>query len=105
MNNNIQFILVLFSLIVGITSAVYFYQASEIFVNFLQKPLKLISSGMITISFGILIAVFISFYQTQGYPITLLNLPVSVLFFLMYIIGSLMILSGARQFSRKPASK
>lgn len=104
MNDNIQYILVLISLIIGIISAVYFYESTGIFVNLLQKPLRLISSGMIVISFGILLSVFISFYQNLGYSIAIMNVPISVLFFLMYLIGSLMIFSGARQFSIKPVT-
>lgn len=100
---NFQFILVLVSLIIGMVSVVYFYQSTGIFVNLLKKPLKLISSGMILISFGILLAVFISFYQNQGYAIFIKGVPISALFFLLYIIGSIMIFIGARQFSRRPA--
>ncbi len=102
MNNNLQFILVLISLIIGTSSAFYFYLSTEIFINLLQKPLKLISSGMIIISFGVLMAVFISFYQNQGYSISFMSIPISAFFFLMYIVGSLMILAGSRQFSKKP---
>lgn len=99
---NFQLVLVLASLIIGMISALYFYESTGIFVNLLKKPLKLISSGMILISFGILLAVFISFYQNQGYSILLYNIPISAFFFLMYIIGSIMIFIGARQFSKRP---
>ncbi len=98
---NLQFVLILVSLLVGIISAIYFYLSTDIFVNILKKPLRLISSGMIVISFGILMAVFITFYQNQGQQILLFNIPTSAFIFLIYIIGSSLIFSGARQFTRK----
>jgi hypothetical protein len=98
---SLEFVLVLVSLIIGMVSAVYFYQSTDIFLYSLKMPLKLISSGMILISFGILLAVFISYFQNQGQEILLLNIPISALFFLMYIAGSVLIFLGARQFVSK----
>ena len=99
---NLQLILILASLIIGMISAIYFYQSTEIFVETLQKPLKLISSGMIVISFGILLAVFIFFQQDQGNKILLFGVPIYALFYILYIIGSALIFMGAKQFTRKP---
>ena len=98
---SLEFVLVLVSLIIGMVSAVYFYQSTDIFLYSLKMPLNLISSGMILISFGILLAVFISYFQNQGQEILLLNIPISALFFLMYIAGSVLIFLGARQFVSK----
>lgn len=97
-----ELVLILFSLIVGMLSALYFYQSSDIFTSLLQKPLKYISTGVIMIMLGIFLAVFIAFEHSIGYIVYIYTIPLNAVFFLLYIFGSVFIFLGARQFSRKP---
>lgn len=101
-HNALELSLVLFSLIVGMLSALYFYQSTDIFTTLLQKPLKYISTGVMMIMLGIFLAVFISFEQSLGYAVYVYIFPLNALFFLLYIVGSIFIFMGARQFSNKP---
>ncbi|MDQ5893162.1 MAG: hypothetical protein QG640_173 [Patescibacteria group bacterium] len=105
LNNTFELVLILFSLIVGMLSALYFYQSTDIFTTILQKPLKYISTGVIMIMLGIFLAVFISFEQSIGNAVYVYTIPLNALFFLLYIIGSIFIFMGARQFSHKPLSQ
>ena len=98
-----QLVLILFSLIVGMLSALYFYESTDIFTELLQKPLKYISTGVIMIMLGIFLAVFISFEHSIGNVVYIYIFPLNILFFLLYIIGSVFIFMGARKFSHKPA--
>lgn len=100
--NNFELILILFSIIIGLLSAIYFYKSSEIFTSILQKPLKYISTGVILIMLGIFLAVFISFENSMGNVVYIYILPANALFFLLYIVGSIFIFAGARKFSHKP---
>ena len=102
MINTFELVLILFSLIVGLLSALYFYQSTDIFTSILQRPLKYISTGVIMIILGIFLAVFIAFEQSIGRVVFIYTVPLEVLFFLLYIIGSVFIFIGARQFSHKP---
>ncbi len=102
MINTFELVLILFSLIVGLLSALYFYQSTDIFTSILQRPLKYISTGVIMIILGIFLAVFIAFEQSIGRAVFIYTVPLEVLFFLLYIVGSIFIFMGARQFSHKP---
>lgn len=102
MNNPFELALVLFAMIVGLLSAVYFYQSTDIFVSVLQKPLKYISTGVIMIILGIFLAVFISYEYNMGNIVYLYTLPLNLFFFILYIVGSILIFIGARKFSIKP---
>lgn len=100
--NPFELVLILFSLIVGMLSALYFYQSTDIFTSVLQKPLKYISTGVIMIILGIFLAVFMAFEHSIGRVVFVYTVPMEVLFFLLYIMGSIFIFMGARQFSHKP---
>ena len=102
MNNNLELVLVLFAMIVGLISSLYFYQSADIFVISLQKPLKYISTGITMIILGIFLAVFISFEYSIGNIIYVYTLPLNFIFFLLYLIGTLLIFIGARKFSHRP---
>lgn len=103
MADTFELILILVSLIIGMLSALYFYESTGIFTGLLQKPLKYISTGFIMIMFGVLIAVFILYQEKLNRVIYLFDfLPLQALFFLLYIFGSIFIYMGARQFSIRP---
>jgi hypothetical protein len=103
----IELILIFVSVIIGVVSAAYFYISANVFanLNMLERPLKLISSGMFVIAIGVLLAAFISYEAEQGFDLFFYGLPLQIFFYVLYIIGSLMILLGARKFTYRPAGK
>ena len=104
MANQIQLILIFLAVITGVVSAVYFYQSAGIFMKLLRKPLRLISGGMFIITLGVLLAAFISYEAQLGYTFLSYGiLPISTYFYILYIIGSIMIALGARQFTARPS--
>lgn len=90
------------SVIIGIVSAAYFYQSTNIFMEALRKPLKLIGCGMMVISAGVLLAAFITYESSLGLEFSWQGYPLSVFFYLLYLVGSLLIILGARKFASKP---
>jgi hypothetical protein len=102
MSDTVGLILIFISVIVGVVSAAYFYISIGIFMDALKRPLKLISSGMFIIALGVLLAAFISYESDQGIVLMLYNIPLSAYFYVLYILGSLMIAMGARQFTHRP---
>ncbi len=104
MNQQLQLMLIFVAVICGVVSAAYLYQSADIFVNILRKPLRLISSGMLVITAGVLLAAFISFESQIGRVFFFYNVPISAFFYVLYIIGSVLILLGARQFTYRPAN-
>jgi len=98
MGAQFELILIFAAVICGVMSATYFYETSDIFSDVLKKPLRLISSGMMIIAIGVLLAAFISYEQTVGITFTLYHLPLSAYFYILYIIGSVFIALGARKF-------
>jgi hypothetical protein len=50
----------------------------------------------------VLLAAFISYEEQQGLILYFYNLPLQALFYVIYIIGSLMIMVGARKFTYRP---
>jgi hypothetical protein len=97
-----QLILVFVSVICGVIAAVYFYLSTDIFQNLLKRPLRLIASGMIIMTLGVMIGEVISFESHAGILLVLYGVPLQAFFYAAYIVGSFMILLGARQFSVKP---
>lgn len=99
-----ELILIFFSVIIGVVAAAYFYISAGAFENLhlLQRPLKWIAAGMFIIAIGVLMAAFISYEDTQGLKLFFYGLPLQVVFYLIYILGSVMILFGARQFTYRP---
>ncbi len=104
MADKIQLIIIFMAVICGVLSATYFYQSAGIFMNLLRRPLRLISSGMFLIAIGVLLAAFISYESSLGVTIVLFGIPVSVFFYVLYIIGSITIAIGARQFATHPTN-
>jgi hypothetical protein len=106
MANQIQIILIFAAVIIGVVSAVYFYQSAGVFIKLLRKPLRLISGGMFVITLGVLLAAFISYEAQIGYAFVSYGfLPISTYFYILYIIGSVMIAFGARQFTARPSAE
>jgi hypothetical protein len=101
---NLELILIFISIIIGMVSLAYFYQSSSIFVNILKQPLQLISSGMMLMMLGVLLAAFITVGEINGVTLTIVGVPVQALFYVIYIVGSVFIFMGAKQFSRKPVN-
>ncbi len=99
-----ELIFIFFSVIVGVISAAYFYISTGTFehLHLLQRPIKWIAGGIFLIALGVLTAAFISYEEQQGFQLYFYELPLQVLFYIIYIIGSLAILFGARQFTYRP---
>jgi membrane protein implicated in regulation of membrane protease activity len=58
-----------------------------------------------TIAAGVLLAAFLSFEGQLGVSLVYFGIPLQVVFFLLYIVGSILIFFGARQFTRRPSQK
>lgn len=99
-----ELIFIFFSVIIGVIAAAYFYLSAGAFdhLHLLQRPLKWIAAGMFLIAVGVLMAAFISYEEQQGFQLYFYELPLQVLFYIIYIIGSIMILVGARKFTASP---
>jgi hypothetical protein len=99
-----ELIFIFFSVIVGVISAAYFYLSAGAFdhLHLLQRPIKWIAAGIFLIALGVLMAAFISYEEQQGFQLYFYQMPLQVLFYVIYIIGSLAILLGARQFTYHP---
>lgn len=97
-----QLVLIFVSVLGGVVAAVYFYLSTDIFMNLLKRPLRLISSGMIIMTLGVMLAAVVSFEAKSGVVLVFYGLPIDVIFYVSYIVGSFMILLGARQFVRRP---
>lgn len=105
MTNQLELVLIFAAVIIGVVSATYFYFSTAIFMDLLRRPLKLISSGMFVIAIGVLLAAFISYESSLGLTISFYGLPLQLIFYLLYIIGSVMIALGARRFTAHPKEK
>jgi hypothetical protein len=105
MTNQFELGLVFFSVLCGVLSATYLYRSADIFVTILKRPLKYISSGIMTIAAGVLLAAFLSYESQLGVSFVYFGIPLQAVFFLLYIVGSILIFIGARQFSLRPKQK
>jgi hypothetical protein len=105
MADKIQLIIIFVAVICGVVSATYFYASAGIFMNLLKKPLRLVSSGMFLIALGVLLAAFISYESRQGIEFYISGIPLSAFFYIFYIVGSVIIAWGARQFATHPSGK
>ena len=105
MSDRFQLILIFFAVMFGVVSAAYFYQSAGIFMELLKKPLKLIATGMFIIAIGVMIAAVISYESSLGYVLALYGVPLTAYFYILYIVGSIFILVGARNFTKRPSQK
>ncbi len=103
MADKLQLILIFGAVICGVVSATYFYTSAGIFMHLLRKPLRLISSGMFLIAIGVLLAAFISYEAQFNLSFSIGGIPLSAFFYVLYIIGSVIIAIGARQFATHPS--
>jgi hypothetical protein len=102
----IQAVMIFSAVIVGVTSAGYLYQSVSPLLGGIRKALRLFSFGMLLITFGVLVAASIIFSPNLnfGFPLSPYQNALSILFYLLFIAGSILILLGGRQFnSRRPA--
>lgn len=99
-----ELVFIFVSVIIGVIAAAYFYISAGAFENLhlIQRPLKWIAAGMFIITIGILMAAFISYEEAQGLQLFFYGFPLQVVFYFVYIIGSIMIFFGARQFTYRP---
>ncbi len=100
-----QVVLIFLSVMVGVVSAVYLYQAVGEFLTLLKRPLRIIATGMFVVALGVLLAAFISYEASFGIVLGYRGVPLSAFFYLLYFIGSLTIFFGVRQLSSKTPNK
>lgn len=103
----IQGIMIYSSVLCGVLSAGYMYQSViDIFMPGLRKALRLIALGLVCFTFGVLLAAFIIFSPELGVSIDphYINI-LSAGFYMLYIIGSILVIMGARRFALRPAKK
>ncbi len=102
-NSQIQAIMIFSAVIVGVSSAGYLYQSVSPLLGGIRKALRLFSFGMLLITFGVLVAASIIFSPNLGFPLSPYTNALSILFYVLFIAGSILILLGGRQFnSRRP---
>lgn len=104
-SDQVELILIFLAVITGVVSAAYFYLSTDVFLGLMKRPLKFVSLGMFVIAIGVLLAAFISYESKQGIQLYFYNIPLQAIFYILYIIGSLMIGIGARQFTKRPTSQ
>ena len=102
MSEGLKTILIISAVIIAAFSIEYLYLAANIFVDVLKRPIKMISWGMFCIDLGVLLVTIISYESIQGVDLSLFNIPLSAYFYLLYVIGSVLVIIGARQFKRSP---
>ena len=102
MSDNIRMILITIAVLAGAISILYFYFSADIFVNLLKRPLRFISVGMLLIDIGVLFVTFFSYGALKGEDFALLGVPLSTYFYIFYVVGSVLVILGAKQFKRSP---
>lgn len=106
MSGPYELIFIFASVIIGVIAAAYFYLSTDTFkhLHLLQRPIKWIAGGIFLIAIGVLTAAFISYEEQRGFILYFYDLPLQALFYIIYIIGSLMIMVGARRFTYRSHS-
>ena len=79
-SDDTQLILIFAAVIVGVISASYFYLSTDVFMDRLKRPLKIISSGMMLMAIGVLLAAFISYEAKHGVDLYIYDIPLQVIF-------------------------
>ncbi len=99
-----EIILIFVSVIVGVISATYFYTSAQSFprLRLFQSSLKYIATGMFIITLGVLLAALINYESKLGFDLLLYGVPLQAVFYILYIIGSVLILVGTRKFTYRP---
>ena len=100
-SDRFQLIMIFSSVIIGVISAAYFYLSTDIFMDLLKRPLRIIATGMIIMTIDVLLAAFITYEQSRGIAFSFYGLPLQAIFLAFYIIGSVLIGVGARRFTHR----
>ena len=103
LSSQYQLIFIFVAVMCGVLSTAYFYISTNVFMDLLKRPLKLISTGMTIMTIDVLLAAFITYESSLGMRFSFFGLPLEAIFFVFYIIGSVLIGVGARQFTHRPA--
>ena len=105
--DKLQALLIFFAVMCGVLSAGYMYQSVVgIFFPALRKALRYIALGMVSFTVGVFLAAMIVFSSQLGLTsIAPYENALSAGFYILYIIGSILIVIGARQFAFRPAKK
>ena len=103
MIEQLQLIYIFGAVIFGLLSGAYFYASTDIFLNFIKQPFKYIATGIMCISAGVLLAAVITFGAGRGVEYVFYGIPLTVFFYILYIVGSLFIILGAEKFTKRPS--
>lgn len=103
-SDQFELILIFVAVIIGVVTAAYISLSAESFprLRLFQSSLKYIALGMFVIAIGVLLAAFINYEAKQGFDLLLYGVPLQAFFYVLYIIGSIFILIGARRFTVRP---
>jgi len=95
--------MVILAVLIGGGAIVYFYFSADIFTNILKRPLKMISAGMLAIDLGVVLVAFTIYESSNGVNVNFLGMPLSTCFYVLYFLGSVMVIFGSRKFTRQPS--
>ena len=99
----IQPILIILAVLIGTASIFYFYFSTDIFSSILKLPLKLISGGMLAIDIGVILVGLMAYETSKGVNMSVLGLPLSTCFYVLYFLGSFLVIFGSSKFARRPS--
>ena len=103
MMDYIQPILIILAVLIGTASIFYFYFSTDIFSSILKLPLKLISGGMLAIDIGVILVGLMAYETSKGVNMSVLGLPLSTCFYVLYFLGSFLVIFGSSKFARRPS--
>ena len=98
----IQPILIILAVIIGGGALAYFYFSVDIFTNILKLPLRMISIGMIVINIGVILILYLAYQASAGMETKIFGFSISSCFYVLYFIGSVMVILGSRKFAKRP---
>ena len=103
MINKLELALIFVAVLTGVVSTTYFYLETGIFMKILKKSLRMVAMGMFIISIGVMLSAYINYSATIGISISWAGVPAPAYFYCLYLIGSMLILFGARKFATRPS--
>lgn len=104
----IQAVMIFSAILCGFLSAGYMYRTvAGLFMPGLRKALSFIAIGLVCFTFGVLLAAFIIFSGELGVAglISPYINALSIVFYVLYIAGSVLVLVGAKRFALRPAKE
>ena len=60
-------------------------------------------AGMLAINLGVVLVAFTIYESSNGVNVNFLGMPLSTCFYVLYFLGSVMVIFGSRKFTRQPS--